>query len=133
MRKESVELQGQRKHMSCKEKIQVDKRNYDMGLWILDSLPSEVTKEALKGVCRELGLSDISEILPALIKLKTVVGAVPRMERFITQVCSFIFKCEGEADRNKKRRGSGVWNKDRQGRQYSSMEDALPLLERYNT
>ena len=130
MRRESAELQSQRKHMSSKEKMQVDKKNYDMGLWILDSLPSEVTKEALKGVCRELGLSDVSEVLPALLKLKTVVGAVPRMERFITQVCSFIFKCEGEADRNKKRRGSGVWNKDRQGKQYSSMEDALPLLDR---
>ena len=123
MRKESSELQSQRKHMSSKEKMSVDKRNYEMGLWVLDSLPGEVAKEALKAVCRELGLNDISEVQPALLKLKTVVGAVPRMERFITQVCSFIFRCEEESE--KQRKGS-----DKQGKHYGSMEDVLPLLER---
>ena len=130
MRRESAELHGQRKHMSSKEKMCVDKKNYEMGLWILDSLPSEVTKEALRSVCRELGLSDVSEVQPALVKLKTVVGAVPRMERFITQVCNFIFRCEEEAVARHDGRGRDR-DRDRQGRQQSgSMEDVLPLLER---
>ena len=37
-------------------------------------------------MCRELGLSDISDIPLALQRLKAVVEGVPRMERFIVQV-----------------------------------------------
>lgn len=86
MRREKAELQGERKHMTVKQKVAMDKSNFELELWALDSLPQEVTKDALKAVCRELGLSDISDIQPALIKLKAVVGAVPRMEKFITKV-----------------------------------------------
>ena len=86
MRRERAELQGERKHMTVKQKVAMDKSNFELELWALDSLPQEVTKDALKAVCRELGLSDISDIQPALIKLKAVVGTVPRMEKFITKV-----------------------------------------------
>ena len=86
MRREKAELQGERKHMTVKQKVAMDKSNFELELWALDSLPQEVTKDALKAVCRELGLSDISDIQPALIKLKAVVGTVPRMEKFITKV-----------------------------------------------
>jgi hypothetical protein len=86
MRRESAELMGDRKNMTVKQKVLMDKRNFELGLWVLDSLPNEVTKNSLKAVCRELGLTDIGDIQPSIIKLKTVVGAVPRMERFITEV-----------------------------------------------
>lgn len=86
MRRESAELMGDRKNMTVKQKVLMDKRNFELGLWVLDSLPHEVTKNSLKAVCRELGLTDIGDIQPSIIKLKTVVGAVPRMERFITEV-----------------------------------------------
>ena len=90
MRKESAELEGLRKHMSVKDRMAADRRNYEMGLYLLDSLPQEVAKESLKMVCRELDLSDISDVQPALQKLKAVVEAVPRMERFITEVCGLV-------------------------------------------
>ena len=111
IRRDSVELLADRergrereresKHLSVQQqqqKVLMDKRtnnnnnnnnnnsNHDVDLWVLDSLPFEVTKNALKAVCRELGLDDVGDIQPSLIKLKAVVGAVPRMERFITQV-----------------------------------------------
>lgn len=87
MRREKAELQGERKHMSVKQRVLMDKSNFELELWALDSLPQEVTRDALKAMCRELGLSDISDIQPAIMKLKAVVGAVPRMEKFITKVC----------------------------------------------
>ena len=86
MRRESAELIGDRKSMTVKQKVLMDKRNYELGLWVLDSLPHEITKNSLKAVCRELGLTDIGDIQPSIIKLKAVVVAVPRMERFIIEV-----------------------------------------------
>lgn len=93
MRREKAELQGERKHMSVKQRVLMDKSNFELELWALDSLPQEVTRDALKAVCRELGLSDISDIQPAIMKLKAVVGAVPRMEKFITKVCRGSLQC----------------------------------------
>jgi hypothetical protein len=93
MRREKAELQGERKHMSVKQRVLMDKSNFELELWALDSLPQEVTRDALKAVCRELGLSDISDIQPAIMKLKAVVGAVPRMEKFITKVCRGTLHC----------------------------------------
>jgi hypothetical protein len=60
-----------------------------------------------------LDLNDLSEIQPALVKLKAVIRAVPRMERFIAQVTSFVFEREGE-------------DPDRH-----SVEDVLPMLEQW--
>jgi hypothetical protein len=40
----------------------------------------------------QLDISEISEIQPSLVKLKAVVKTVPRMERFISQVCGFVFQ-----------------------------------------
>ena len=34
---------------------QVDKRNHELGLWLLDSLPKATMKEVLQTVCREVG------------------------------------------------------------------------------
>lgn len=44
MRKESAELEAARKHVGAKERIQIDKHNYQMGLMLLDSLPQAVAK-----------------------------------------------------------------------------------------
>lgn len=33
---------------------QVDKRNHELGLWLLDSLPKATMKEVLQTVCREV-------------------------------------------------------------------------------
>ena len=92
MRGEAAEIAAWRQHLSTKDRIQVDKRNYELGLWLLDSLPKAVAKEILQGVCRELDVSDVSEIINSIVKLKTVVKTVPRMDRFISQVCAFLFQ-----------------------------------------
>ena len=54
--------------------------------------------EVLKTICRELDINDLSEIQPALIKLKAVVNTIPRMEKFIKQVISFIYERERKGD-----------------------------------
>lgn len=90
MRGNTAEINGWRKHLETSERIKIDKRNHDLGLWLLESLPKTVMKEVLQTICRELDVSDVSEIQPCLVKLKSVVKAVPRMERFIIQVCNFI-------------------------------------------
>ena len=121
MRGEAAELAAWKKHMSVSDRIKVDKRNHELGLWVLDSLPTAVTKEVLQSVCRELDVSDVSEVQPSLAKLKAVVKAVPRMERFIAQVCSFLF----ERDRKiQELAGRGF-----AGRERPSMEDVLPVLQ----
>jgi hypothetical protein len=92
MRKESQEMRSWQKHLSTHERILVDKKNYELKLWLLDSLPKTVMKEVLQGVCRELELNEVSDILEAIKKLKLVIKTVPRMERFISSVCNFIFE-----------------------------------------
>ena len=91
MRNETAEIESWRKHLSTRERIKADRRNFELGLWLIDSLPKAVMKEALQTVCRELNVSDISEIKPSLDKLKAVMASVPRMERFISDVCSFVY------------------------------------------
>jgi hypothetical protein len=39
---------------------QVDKRNHELGLWLLDSLPKATMKEVLQSVCREVSNSMLS-------------------------------------------------------------------------
>lgn len=43
-----------RKHLSTADRIKVDRRNHELGLWLLDSLPKATMKEALQTVCREV-------------------------------------------------------------------------------
>ena len=112
MREEVAELQGWKKHMSTKDRIRADRRNYELGLFALESLPKDVMKEALFCACRELDVSELSELKPGIAKLKAVVRAVPRMERFITSVCSYVFARGGPALQEK-----------------PVMEDALPVLK----
>ena len=123
MRGEAAELAAWKKHMGTADRIKVDKRNHELGLWVLDSLPKAVTKEVLQSVCRELDVSDVSEVVPSLQKLKAVVKAVPRMERFISQICTFLF----ERDRKiVELKGKGM-----EGRERPSMEDVLPVLQNW--
>lgn len=91
LRGESEEIAQWRKHLSTKDRIKVDKKNHELGLWLLESLPKTIMKETLQMVCRELDLCEISEIQASLTKLKAVVRMVPRMERFITKITSFVF------------------------------------------
>lgn len=54
LRGEAAEVAAWRKHLSTAERIKIDKRNHELGLWLLESLPKTVMKESLQMVCREL-------------------------------------------------------------------------------
>lgn len=90
-RGEIAEIQAWKKHLDTSERIRIDRKNHELGLWLFDSLPKAIMKENLQGICRELDLSEISDVIPAIAKLKKVVQAVPRMERFITDICTFLY------------------------------------------
>ena len=120
LRNESAEIESWRKHLNTRDRIKADRRNFELGLWLIDSLPKAVMKEALQTVCRELSVSDISDIKPALDKLKAVMTTVPRMERFISDVCSFVFQ--------KAKRVTDEHNNVSQGDK-PMIEEILPILK----
>lgn len=120
-RGETAEISAWKKHLDTSERIRVDKRNHELGLWLLDNLPRAVMKDTLQGVCRELDLSEVSEIIPTILKLKAVVQAVPRMEKFISSTCQFIFERDHPET-------SGV---DKKEKTKPIMEQVLPVLSRW--
>ncbi|KAF1334225.1 hypothetical protein FI667_g2003, partial [Globisporangium splendens] len=88
---EATDLHELRKYMGTKELIERDRLNHRLHLNRLNTLPRETTLEVVKEVCRVLNLTDITLIAPSLEKLCHVVAAVPRMEKFIRDVCGFVF------------------------------------------
>ena len=98
MRQEASELEGWKKHLGTRERIKADRRNHELGLWVIESLPKSVMKECLEAACRELEVHDISEVQSSIAKLKSVVHQVPRMQQFISEVCTYVFtRAGGEA------------------------------------
>jgi len=116
MRKETSEIESWRKHLNTRDRIKADRRNFELGLYLIDSLPKAVMKEALQTVCRELNISDISEIKPSLDKLKAVIKTVPRMEKFISEVCTFVFTKSKRIE---------------EGNEKPMIEEVLPILKSY--
>ncbi|KAI9979938.1 hypothetical protein PInf_027472 [Phytophthora infestans] len=88
---EASDLNELRKYMGTKELVDRDRLNHRLHLNRLNTLPRETTLEVVKHVCRVLDLTDITLIAPSLDKLCSVVAAVPRMEKFIRDVCGFVF------------------------------------------
>ncbi|RQM17698.1 hypothetical protein DD237_000703 [Peronospora effusa] len=87
---ETSDLNELRKYMGTKELVKRDRLTHGLHLSRLDSLPRETTLEVVKHVCRVLHLTDITLIAPSLDKICSVVTAVPRMEKFIRDVCGFV-------------------------------------------
>jgi hypothetical protein len=92
-------------------------------------------KDVLQSICRELDLSDIADIQPAIAKLKAVVVAVPRMDRFITLVSTFVFQRwedwqemqshrQGQQQQQRVERGTT----QKQQKKYT-LEDVIPILK----
>jgi hypothetical protein len=121
MRKEAAEVASWKKHLSTSDRIKADKRNHQLGLWIIESIPSTVVKELLQAACRELDISDVSELQPSIEKLKLAVTAIPRMETFITRLCNFVF------DRQPPRYQEGDL------KEKPVMEDVFPILKSWWT
>lgn len=117
MRGEAAEVAMWRKHLSTADRIKIDKRNHELGLWLLDSLPKTVMKETLQMVCRELDICELSDIQLSLQKLKSVVSSVPRMERVLSRLCTYVF----ERDQSPHSSQSETQN----------IEDILPIIKRF--
>jgi hypothetical protein len=118
MRDDAAELSSWKKHLSTRDRILVDKRNHELRLWVLDSLPKAVMKETLQNICRECDVSEISEISVCISKLKAVVSTVPRMEKFITSVCNYVFNRSAPLHSE----GDEIVR--------PAMEDVIPVLKR---
>lgn len=88
---EAHDLNDLRKYMSTQELVERDRLNHRLQLNRLSALPRETALEVVQEVCRILHLTDITLIAPSLQKLCNVVVAVPRMEKFIRDVCGFVF------------------------------------------
>jgi hypothetical protein len=123
MNNEIQELNNWKKHLSTTERIKIDKRNHDLRLYMIESLPYTVLKEAIQGICRELDISDISEIPFSLQKLKKAVRMIPRMEEILAGVSSFIFDRDQVLHKDILRNNDIV--KDN-----NSLDSLLPILRR---
>lgn len=120
MRKEAAEVASFKKYLSTSDRIKADKRNHELGLWIIESVPTAVVKEILQSACRELDISDISELQPSIVKLKSVVRTVPRIEAFATKLCGFVF------DRQRPTYPEGDVKED------PVLEDVFPIIKKYD-
>ena len=79
-------------------------------------------------LCESIALTNTLHLLPSLLLLyysttllPLLPQAVPRMERFISSVCEYLF----ERDRKIQELGGAGFN----GRARPSMEDVLPVLQ----
>eukprot|EP01039_Chlorochromonas_danica_P004533 gene4538-4971_t len=79
-----------RKHITTTTQMKIDKLNYQLQLYLLDSCSKDILLETIKSLCRELDLSDLSDLLPAIIKLKSAVTAIPSMEKYIIHINSYL-------------------------------------------
>lgn len=119
MRNESKEIDAWRKHLSTADRIKADRRNHELKLWVLETLPKTVMQDVLKATCRELDISDISDIQTSIVKLKAVVRSIPRMEKFISNICNFILQREVT-----------LHPEDQKGASKPVMEDALVAVQK---
>jgi len=117
---EAHDLNDLRKYMSTQELVERDRLNHRLQLNRLSALPRETALEVVQEVCRILHLTDITLIAPSLQKLCNVVVAVPRMEKFIRDVCGFVFLNSSE----------GVATQDMRSAQFE-LEHVLPTLQQW--
>jgi hypothetical protein len=75
--------------------MQRDRANAQLGLQSLDTVPTDVLREALRDACRRLSVSDPAAVGPAISKLARVVAVVPRLAAFVNAVCSAVFADAG--------------------------------------
>jgi len=85
-----AENEDNKKFTSTSELIRRDKMNHRLGLSKITALPKSAAHNILQEVCRVLEVSDAHVIVPSLQKLCWIVRAMPRMEKFVKEVSSFV-------------------------------------------
>ena len=76
------------------QQIRRDKAVHQLHLAAVAHLPKDVLVDLVQDLCIQLELDDVGQLESALVKLLRVTRAVPRMERFIAEVCVCVCVCE---------------------------------------
>ncbi|KAJ1510412.1 hypothetical protein HMI54_007812 [Coelomomyces lativittatus] len=71
--------------------IRRDKLNYQLKLFVIDTLPSETCRNLLKDICIELGLNDANQIVSTLHQVATLLQTLPNLHQFIQQVYRIVW------------------------------------------
>jgi hypothetical protein len=95
-----------RRHIDPRALMQRDRANAQLGLQSLDTVPTDVLREALRDACRRLSVSDPAAVGPAISKLARVVAVVPRLAAFVNAVCSAVFAEAGSSSSSSAGQGS---------------------------
>ena len=120
---ESADVRELRKHMGTKSLIEQDKGNHRLRLDRIDAIPREISKEILKQTCRELEISDVTLIAPCISKMSKAMLLLPRLERFVNDVCGFVFGHQPSSSSSSSSSSAANNRKP--------MEDVLPVLKRW--
>lgn len=107
-----------RTFMDTKELMSRDRLNHALHLNRLESLPKDTLLSVIQEICRALNITDVSQILPSLVKMCHVITAVPRMEAFIHDICEVV------SQRRRQRGQSPQKNVE-------ALEDVIPTLEKW--
>jgi hypothetical protein len=73
--------------MSSRERMRRDRELHRLGLAAVERFPHDVAISLLQDACIALELEDATRLPAALHRLLRVVAAVPRLERFVADVC----------------------------------------------
>lgn len=120
-------------NQSTREKIKNDRRNHELGLFeIFETLPQNQMKQILMMVCRELDVNDLAFIQPAILKYKSVIRAVPRMERFILSITNYVIdRTISLYEKLGQKPPASLLALNTDNKFFESMEKIAPLLQRY--
>eukprot|EP00775_Hariotina_reticulata_P013264 gene13264-13394_t len=77
---------------SARAAIQRDKAIAQLGLAVVEEFPRDVLVDLVQDVCVVLELKDATLLVPNLRKMSAVMGAIPRLEAFVAQVCELCFR-----------------------------------------
>lgn len=67
-----------------------DKELYRLGLVSMERYPKDVVVTLLQDACIAVEVDDATRLPAALLRLLRVVAAVPRLERFVSDVCQVL-------------------------------------------
>lgn len=129
-RNETKEIESYHKHMTTKQRIEIDKLNFKLKLRQIEDLSKSYLVECIQALCRELDISDINDIHPCIVKFKAVVKVVPFLEQYILKLCKFLYDKENlywnNNELNQRSQDHQVSDEDRR----IHMDEVIPVLTR---
>eukprot|EP01031_Cornospumella_fuschlensis_P030377 gene30377-36705_t len=94
------------KYLSTAEQVLTDKLNFKLKLHLLDDLDKHMLLDVVKELLRELKLSDLSELVPCIARLRQAVNCIPILERWVVYVGEYVTSRQRKLD-NQAERGDG--------------------------